>query len=41
MSAPEDRGQRRGKNLALALVLFGLALLFYLVTVVKLAGTTP
>lgn len=41
MSAPEHGGQRRGKNVVLALVLFALAALFYLVTVVKLAGTAP
>jgi hypothetical protein len=30
--------QRRAKNVALALVLAGLVLLFYLVTIVKLTG---
>ncbi len=36
---PSDMHRRqRGKNIALAAVLFGLALLFYVVAIVKMGG---
>ncbi|MBH0236973.1 hypothetical protein [Methylobrevis albus] len=33
---PEQKRRRRGRNIAIAVTLFGLVVLFYLVTVVKL-----
>ena len=38
-SQPSDMHRRqRGKNIALGLVLFGLAVLFYVVAIVKMGG---
>jgi hypothetical protein len=34
----EFQRRRRGRNIALALVLVGLAVLFYLITIAKMAG---
>ena len=39
MTASEDQKRRRAKNIALAVVLVGLAALFYLITIVKLTGS--
>lgn len=37
---PSDMHRRqRGKNIALAVVLFGLAVLFYVVAIVKMGGS--
>ena len=41
MNGPEMRARRRNKNIALALVLVGLVVLFYVVTLVKLGGAVP
>lgn len=38
MSATEDQRRRRQKNIAIALILVGLAALFYLITIVKLSS---
>ncbi len=38
MTVSEEQKRRRTKNIALALVLVGLAALFYLITIVKLTG---
>ena len=38
MTVSEEQKRRRAKNIALALVLVGLAALFYLITIVKLTG---
>jgi hypothetical protein len=35
----EEQRRRRAKSIAIALVLAGLAALFYLITIVKLSGT--
>jgi hypothetical protein len=35
---PEEARRRRARNIAVALVLLGLAVLFYIVTLVKLGG---
>jgi hypothetical protein len=37
----EIRRRRRGKNIAVALALLGLVILFYLITMVKLKGNLP
>jgi hypothetical protein len=37
----ESDRRRRHKNIALALILLGLAALFYLITIVKMTGNTP
>ena len=34
----EERRRRRSKNIALALILLGLVVLFYVITMVKLGG---
>lgn len=39
MRVSEEDKRRRTKNIALALVLVGLAALFYLITIVKLTGS--
>lgn len=39
MTVSEEDKRRRTKNIALALVLVGLAALFYLITIVKLTGS--
>ena len=39
MTVSEEQKRRRAKNIALALVLAGLAALFYLITLVKLTGS--
>ena len=41
VTASEDQKRRRAKNIALAVVLVGLAALFYLITIVKLTGSGP
>ena len=41
MSADDQRKRRRNKNVALGLILAGLAALFYLITLVKLGTTGP
>ena len=41
MTGSEEHKRRRAKNIALALVLVGLAALFYLITIVKLTGNGP
>jgi hypothetical protein len=38
VTVSEEQKRRRAKNIALALVLLGLAGLFYLITIVKLTG---
>jgi hypothetical protein len=38
VTVSEEQKRRRTKNIALALVLVGLAALFYLITLVKLTG---
>ncbi len=38
LSDEEIRRRRRGKNIAVALALLGLVVLFYLITMVKLKG---
>ncbi len=38
VGADEARRRRRSKNIALALILFGLVVLFYVITVVKIGG---
>ncbi|MGH6944058.1 MAG: hypothetical protein ACREH6_07550 [Geminicoccaceae bacterium] len=38
VTPPEEERRRRGKNIALALILGGLAILFYLITLVKMSG---
>jgi len=38
MALSEEQKRRRGRNFALAAVLVGLVLLFYLLTIVKLMG---
>ena len=38
LSDEEIKRRRRGKNIALALALLGLVVLFYLITMVKLKG---
>jgi hypothetical protein len=38
VTVSEEQKRRRTKNIALALVLVGLAALFYLITIVKLTG---
>jgi hypothetical protein len=35
---PDEARRRRGKNVALALTLLALAVLFFLITIVKLGG---
>jgi hypothetical protein len=40
MMADADR-RRRNKNIALALILAALVALFYLITIVKMTGSTP
>jgi hypothetical protein len=37
----EESRRRRGKNIALALILFGLFVLFYVITIVKMTGNGP
>jgi hypothetical protein len=37
----EEQRRRRAKSIALALVLAGLAALFYLITIVKMSGGGP
>ena len=39
VDAIEQRRRKRQKNIALALILLGLAALFYVVTLVKLGGS--
>jgi hypothetical protein len=41
VSADDERRRRRNKNVALGLILAGLAALFYLITLVKLGTTGP
>ena len=41
VSADDERRRRRNKNVALGLILAGLAGLFYLITLVKLGTTGP
>jgi hypothetical protein len=41
VTVSEEHKRRRAKNIALAVVLFGLAALFYLITIVKLTGPGP
>ena len=41
VNAEEQRRRRRNKNIALGLILAGLAALFYLITLVKLGTTGP
>ena len=41
MTVSEEQKRRRAKNIALAVVLVGLAALFYLITIVKLTGSSP
>ena len=41
MSAEDQRKRRRNKNVALALILAGLAALFYIITLVKLGAPGP
>jgi hypothetical protein len=41
VSAEDQRRRRRSKNIALAVVLAGLAALFYLITLVKLGVPAP
>jgi hypothetical protein len=41
VSADDQRKRRRNKNVALGLILAGLAALFYLITLVKLGTTGP
>jgi hypothetical protein len=38
VTGDEQRRRRRAKNIALALVLFALVVLFYVITMVKLGG---
>ena len=38
MPVSEEHKRRRGRNIALGAVLFGLAVLFFVVTLVKLGG---
>ena len=35
----EEQRRRRAKSIAIALLLAGLAVLFYLITIVKMSGT--
>ena len=39
--ADEERRRRRGKNIALGLILFALFVLFYVITIVKMGGNAP
>ena len=39
LEADEIRQRRRGRNRAIMLVLFGLAALFYAITIVKMTGS--
>jgi hypothetical protein len=41
VTVSEEHKRRRAKNIALAVVLVGLAGLFYLITIVKLTGSGP
>jgi hypothetical protein len=41
LSDEEIRRRQRGKNIAVALALLGLVVLFYLITMVKLKGNMP
>ena len=36
--ADEEQRRRRSKNIALALILLGLVVLFYIITMVKIGG---
>jgi hypothetical protein len=38
VTTSEEERRRRGKSIAIALVLAGLAALFYLITIVKMSG---
>ena len=38
VTARDQNGRRRTKNIALALILAALAVLFYLITIVKMSG---
>jgi hypothetical protein len=37
----EEHRRRRAKSIALALILAGLAALFYVITIVKMSGPAP
>jgi hypothetical protein len=39
VTARDQNGRRRAKNIALALILAALAALFYLITIVKMSGS--
>jgi hypothetical protein len=41
VSADDQRKRQRNKNIALALILAGLAALFYVITLVKLGAPGP
>ncbi|HEX5775892.1 MAG TPA: hypothetical protein VFX95_04345 [Caulobacteraceae bacterium] len=41
MSADDEQRRRRNKNIALGLILAGLAALFYVITLVKLGAPAP
>ena len=41
LTADEVARRRRGRNIAVALILLGLFVLFYLITIVKIKGTLP
>ena len=41
VTAAEAARRRRGRNIAVALFLVGLFVLFYLITIVKIKGTLP
>ena len=41
LDADEVARRRRGRNIAVGLILLGLFVLFYLITIVKIKGTLP
>lgn len=41
ISGDEQRKRQRSKNIALGLILLGLVVLFYLITIVKMGTSVP